>query len=335
MARASFRIATAALVVTGAACVAWFAVRSRVRTDALRDAAPATAPSAAALPGATLRGRVVDLPTARGVPGARVSATGELEIAAMSGAPDRLTTTSGPDGVFVLRGLRPGVLALTATSPAMASNAPTLVPVTLGDDIAGVEVWVDLPYPVRVDVRDAGASPTRAPSPGAEDAASKGIVAGTVLDAQGRSVSGAWVTARGATGEPLGIPAFTDAAGAFSLAKLGDGPFRVSAYAMSTSARATRASVRAGDHVALTLGGLATLILHVRSSRGPLPDYDVELDGPISRRVRAVDAEGECRLRWIDPGDYALRVASGAAYEDQTLAVAPDAVLERTITLAP
>ena len=108
----------AVLVVVAGGVALWIAGRRDGSPPARAPhIAPSVAPSAAAvLAGGTLHGRVVDLPTAHGVPGARVTVSGELEIESMAAPPDRLSTTSGPNGEFELHGLRPGVIRLAAAA---------------------------------------------------------------------------------------------------------------------------------------------------------------------------------------------------------------------------
>ncbi|MBV9947017.1 MAG: hypothetical protein JOZ69_09225 [Myxococcales bacterium] len=218
-------------------------------------------------------------------------------------------------------------------------------------DLGGQTVALD---PVELaggagDPVDGGATEGR-PCDGAADR----TVTGRVVDGRGRPWPNAWVFARREPAAPApeagdgpwslehdteaappSASTLTDSRGQFSLAHLCDASYRVSAHSLTTLGRANLAGVCPGDRLSLTLGGPATLLLHVQEHGEPAPRFDVLLRGPVTRRERVEDVEGECRLRWLEPGTYELAVVAEGGAATRSIALDPDAVESLAVELSP
>jgi protocatechuate 3,4-dioxygenase beta subunit len=96
-------------------------------------------------PGGVIRGVVIAKDTKQPVPHAMVAASHRSNRYDGNGMPD---TTTGDDGTFTIRSLRPGVIAVSAHARGYASVAPTTVELGIGEQLDGVRVLVDRAYSI-------------------------------------------------------------------------------------------------------------------------------------------------------------------------------------------
>lgn len=105
------------------------------------------------LPGAVIAGTVLAAETAQPVAGAavqtRVAKTGSFSF---GDSPDVRTDQ---DGKFVLTQLEAGVHQISATAPELATSAPAEVPVSIGQQVDGVEIMLEKAFDVGGFVVDA------------------------------------------------------------------------------------------------------------------------------------------------------------------------------------
>jgi protocatechuate 3,4-dioxygenase beta subunit len=90
------------------------------------------------VPGATITGKVIARDTRKPVAGATVTA--QSGHGRRSGS---TTAIADQDGNFMVHGLRSGAVSIAASGPGYASNAPTVVEVGVGEQVANVRVVVD------------------------------------------------------------------------------------------------------------------------------------------------------------------------------------------------
>ncbi len=105
------------------------------------------------LPGAVIEGTVLAAETGKPVPGAvvqtSVAKTGRFSFG------DDPDVRTDQDGKFVLTQLDAGVHQISATAPELASSAPVEVPVSIGQQVDGVEVMLEKAFDVAGFVVDA------------------------------------------------------------------------------------------------------------------------------------------------------------------------------------
>jgi hypothetical protein len=233
---------------------------------------------------------------------------------------------SREDGYFEIPAVRPGTYAIDIGRAGQPPRETAVTVVVAGANVGEIVVPLD-PDPAPGEGRPGeGAAPDEAPR---ADRCSDGAVAtitGEVRDALGRPAESVLVSARADHGAPAAASVLTSAQGGFVLRGVCGGPYRVAAYGLTTTTRASKAGVRPGDHVPLALGGLSTIVLRVRYGGRPSPEFFVALTGPVSRRERIEDADGEGRLRWLDPGSYELRVEGGDGLLVRAIDLEPNAV---------
>jgi hypothetical protein len=387
--------------------------------------------TARSLPSAILRGQVIDFPTGKGVSGVKVSASGGIDVAGLA---REVSAVSGDRGAFILRGLGPGTIRLTGRRFDRATRVPTIVPLTLGDEVASVEVWVDVAFAIRgsvtsrtdpsrpvagiwvrardrstgdsvssrrasgadglfeidglrpapyvlevrsddgpfqpsgagvvvreTDVLDEKITVDEVPAPlrnvepaggGRVVETCGGVVSGTVTDVRGRPARSVWVDARPEDSEgprpealdpfaspPAEMPrewsVLTGGDGRFALHGLcGSRSVWLSAHALSSTGRATQQAVRAGDDVSLILGRPATLLGNVRRSGKAVASFVCILRGPMTRRERVEDGDGNFRLPWLDPGHYELVVEADEGRSVTSVDLLPNDVRTLSIVLS-
>src|SRR5258707_3923568 len=76
----------------------------------------------------------------------------------------------------------------------------------------------------------------------------------------------------------------------------------LSAHALYSTGRATKQAVRVGDDVSMILGRPATLLGNVRHSGTAVASFVCILRGPMARRERGEDGDGNFCLPLLDPG---------------------------------
>lgn len=109
------------------------------------------------IPGAVVRGQVVARDSGKPVPGALVRAEGSGRG---RGGDKGGTTVADENGNFVLRSLPGGTLELHALARGFATQTPTIVSVSIGEQLEGVRVLVDGAYSIRgTVVRKGGSKP--------------------------------------------------------------------------------------------------------------------------------------------------------------------------------
>lgn len=96
------------------------------------------------VPGATIRGTVVERDSGKPVSGGAIVAEGNGRG---RGGGDGLTTVA-EDGTFVVRGLTAGDVELRALGPGYATVSPTVVAVGIGEQLEDVKVLVDRAYSI-------------------------------------------------------------------------------------------------------------------------------------------------------------------------------------------
>jgi hypothetical protein len=141
------------------------------------------------MPGGVIEGIVRELGTGTPVAGAEVAHAHEA-VAHFLGAGLTLpgatgVVTADGDGRFRITGLSPGAVRLTARGAGLATRTPTVVPLGVAGQLAGVEVFVGGAFAVRGTVTIEGGEPAAGATVRADgDAAS----ARAIADAHGRFV---------------------------------------------------------------------------------------------------------------------------------------------------
>ncbi len=156
----------------------------------------------------------------------------------------------------------------------------------------------------------------------------------TVKDADGNTIEGATVEARGA--EPLPIGATTDAAGRAHVGRLSQGPWSFTVQ----KAGYDKATLRSkdGESVAITLRRLGSILVHVvRADGSPAQDARVQIAGSAlwpAREGRTGDL-GMVKLAGLYSGSYALRatLTTHASATELALTLGPGEDKELTLTL--
>lgn len=104
------------------------------------------------VPGATIEGVVLARPEGKPVAGARVTfsdsrngGSGDVET---NLSVDGSVVVSDEEGCFRITGVRAGVVALVARAPGHASVTPEEVAIGIGEQVGGVELWVDAAYTI-------------------------------------------------------------------------------------------------------------------------------------------------------------------------------------------
>ncbi len=263
------------------------------------------------MPGGVIEGIVRELRTGTPIPGAQVTHVRE----AMAGLPfgQRMTVTAGrgivtadAEGRFRITGLSPGAIRLTARAAGLATREPTVVPLGVAGQLAGVEVFVGGAFAVRGTVTVEGGGPA----------------AGVEVAAEGRQNA-----------------AFTiaDASGKFALEGLapGDVVLRADGPDMLPTDRQTRVTVRDRDveGVKLTVRRGATISGRVEPAGvaevGLKRDLEVPHAGGMLRLERGASTltapDGTFTLGPVEPATLALeaRAADGRRGE-QEVSVPPE-----------
>jgi protocatechuate 3,4-dioxygenase beta subunit len=139
------------------------------------------------MPGGVIEGIVREHRTGTPVPGAVV--THAREAMAGLGFGERMAVTAGRglvtadgEGRFRITGLSPGAIRLSARAAGLATREPTVVPLGVAGQLAGVEVFVGGAFAVRGTVTIEGAGPAAGVEVEAEGAAG---VTRAVADAKG------------------------------------------------------------------------------------------------------------------------------------------------------
>ncbi len=105
------------------------------------------------VPGSTIEGVVLARPDGTPVADARVTFS-DSRVGDFGGditsnmSPDGSVVMTDENGRFRLTGLRAGVVALMARAPGHASTAPEEVPIGIGEQVGGVELWVDTAHTI-------------------------------------------------------------------------------------------------------------------------------------------------------------------------------------------
>jgi Carboxypeptidase regulatory-like domain len=158
----------------------------------------------ALVPGGAIEGVVEDAATGQPVAGARVSVARQALAGgpggAMASARDRRRVLADGAGTFRVGGLEPGAIEISATAPGRASDAPTVVPLGVAEQVSGIVVYV----------------------------ATAPRITGVVLDEAGKPVAGATAIAVG-LGSGWAGTAVTDDQGAFAFEGVKPGRFMLSA----------------------------------------------------------------------------------------------------------
>lgn len=290
--------------------------------------------------GAAISGQVRDQ---YGAPVMTVAVTARRVAPESAADPPMLTTTTNDLGEFRLGNLAAGAYAIAGHPPAsiatLAAPAPDeqTINVSLGGEVTGINVRVDVPPELRV-----GNSPTKPASPDAT-----GSVRGRVTTAAGVPIAGATVQAYGAADSFL--PAVeTDARGLYVIDGIPPGEYRVLAFKrgyitpepgqaqnateiLSMTNRSGRdrvVSIGRGqmvDSVDLTLGRGASIAGTIIDESGE-PMQDVVVNAVVLRamggQVRALrvsspgsngrtDDRGRYRISGLQPGTYVVQAAAG------------------------
>jgi hypothetical protein len=103
------------------------------------------------IPGGTIEGVVLARPDGTPVPNARVtffdSSTGDLSVESNLNQ-DGSLVVSNEEGRFRITGVRAGIVGLTARAPGHASVTPEEVAIGVGEQVGGIELWVDAAYTI-------------------------------------------------------------------------------------------------------------------------------------------------------------------------------------------
>ncbi len=228
--------------------------------------------------------------------GGRAIVGARIEI--LSGPSDG-RATSGREGRFELRGLRPGVYALTFSTAGHATRIRE-----------GLEVRAGRVVEIRVELDSLGEDPV-------------GAIFGVVKNGEGQPVSGATVRI---TAGPTIAEIGTDAEGRYTLAPLVPGLYSLRVTADGYRAaeaggirveagqeRRVDFTVRRGEEPRFgTVSGTVT-----DADRRPIAGATVTVIAGPTIRSSVTDGEGRYRLEELLPGNYALR-ASKDGYLPQT-----------------
>lgn len=251
-------------------------------------------------PGSTLKGRVTDARSGRGVPEATVGVTGEAGGQAIAGSGDGGGLVTDVDGRFEAEGLAPGRIRVSVDHPDYTDWRES---VELKEGGSSVEVALSRGSSLGGVVL----SETRQPMPGAE-------VALQGANAPGRGFGG-------------GESATTDASGRFRFDHLVPGRFTLLASVPGQTTESVEAVVVAGeskDDVSLVLAGGTT----IRGVVSGLPEsqrtgVSVSAIGPREywASVRT-GADGRFELADAPPGTISLRATAGDFISDATRSAA-------------
>lgn len=244
--------------------------------------------------GLVLRGRV--LAAADGSPvgaaSVRVDRSGSPSPPADAAPEPTASAYSEGDGSFTVGGLDAGSYDVTVRHPRFARARATVV---LGADHEAREILVEL--------------------------FRGGTLAGTVVDADGKPVGGAWIGVFDASGAHVQT-AVTDADGHYVVDSLPPGTYSAirlrqgGEIALGPGARTV--VIREGETTTADFDAAPTITLHGRVLRGdaPLPSVElslISLDGPTPpdmKRTRS-DADGLYRIGLDRAGRYRALVATG------------------------
>ncbi len=248
----------------------------------------------------TAAGRLVD---GDGNPVAGTILMDEVEGGFLSLLGDSLRATAGPDGRFRLRDLPPGTHRATASARGQGRKS------------------------IEFHTREGAETEL-----GDLSLESGSVIRGRLRDAQGSPVAGARIQATPAGGQGGFAVDVTDSQGAFFLAGLGEGRYRLW-VAVGGAHRGSREVDTGGEPVEWTLESTGAIAGEVVDAAGqPVDPFRVEArlvgENPSGGPSPSSTGSGAFRMEDVLPGSYALRVSAS----DQADAVVSDVVVtaERT-----
>lgn len=104
------------------------------------------------VPGGTIEGVVISRASGEVVPNARVtfadSRNGDVGGFTVNMSFDGSIVTTDEDGRFRLHGLRAGVVAVNAWAPNASTPSPVEIPIGIGEQVTGVELYVDAAFTI-------------------------------------------------------------------------------------------------------------------------------------------------------------------------------------------
>ncbi len=246
------------------------------------------------IPGAVVRGQVIARDTGKPVRGAIVKA--EAERRSTLGRDVQRTAVSDEKGEFVLRGLASGSLELEARGRGYASSQPTVVQVGIGEEVDGIQVFVDGAFSISGRVVKKG---TKTGVPGAQ--------VGAFSMGQGT---------QGAALEP------SDEAGAFEIPGIRPGSYMLYAAAEGSL-------IEIGKNVEVVDRDVTDVIIELSSGvtlsgrvePAAVASVTLELEGEVGlgnifEMVKAAmcrgdsDATGAFTLKNAPPGKFKLRAVT-------------------------
>lgn len=304
---------------------------------------------------ASIAGKVVDK-GGRGIGGVRVRASKKHEAGeGMQLDFDELMgggAATADDGAFTVRGLEPGTYDLRVVGPGGKPKTPVSVTVAAAEAKTGVTIVID-----RADgvirglvlgtdgkpAADAFVSYTRSkivPPPGAPTT-TKNTVSITI--SSGDSGGSASVSSDDVADDddPMSFlslddakPILTDANGRFTIQGLYPAAYDVTAEALRGAGRATVTQVKPGASITLRLEQLGGLTGTVTSSAGPIKEYTLTADGPVTQTARG-QADGRYEITRLAPGAYDLKVVGPEGAGTGKATVTPGAPTTANIVVAP